>query len=251
MKDESQGEDVRVGEGGDSAPTPTTGETDTPVAESSGGKETATEAEESASAADTEVDSGAPENYSIRLSKFRQQRDAERKKVAELEAKVQELEGRSTSQEQTSGAPGLAQKEQIKKTIEEMGFVPREEVQEMLRQKDDDDALKQELSRLENVYDGEDGRPKFDKNKVVKFALDRQIGDPEAAYKILNEKALTDWQIKQALNKSEGIQTEASTGTGAEAGVSDADLKKAVLEGDTAAKNTLLKRITKKALKTS
>ena len=58
----------------------------------------------------------------------------------------------------------------------------------MLRQKDDDDALKQELTRLESTYDGSDGRPKFDKNKVIKFALDRQIGDPEAAYKILNEK---------------------------------------------------------------
>jgi len=237
MKD-SQGEDVVSAT---SEVTDTEGETDTSVTSSSE-EQTDQKLEESSSTGGTEDVGGKFVPY----ERFREKNE-QAKRVPELEAKLKELESKlgQVSPPPVGNVPQGADKEKIKEAIRDLGFVPRDEVQELLRQKDDDDALKQELTRLESRYDGSDGRPKFEKTKVVKFALDRQIGDPEAAYKILNEKALIDWQIKQALDKSKGIKTEVSTGTGAEVGVSNDDLKAAIGKGDRTALRTFLKRVSR------
>lgn len=236
MKDDSQGEDVKE------APVETqdtsTAETDTTATQSSGGKQTDQSSEEVSSTEGTEDVGGKFVPY----ERFREVNE-KAKRATELEKRIQELEGqRPSPQPQTGG-----NQEQIREAIRQMGFMPKEEVQEMLRQKDDDDALKQELTRLESKYSGEDGKPKFDRSKVVKFALDKQIGDPEAAYKILHEKALVDWQIKQAVEKSQGIETETSRGTGAGVGVSNEDLKEAIGKGDKNALRTFLKRVNRKS----
>lgn len=245
---DSQGEDVTVTTGtssGDATITVNTGgETDTSTATSSG-KETDRKSKESSGAEGTEDVGGKFVPYS-RFAEVNEKA----KRVSELEAKVRELEGNRSVTTPPSTSPLGVDKEKVKTAIKELGFVPTEEVQEMLRQKDDDDALKQELTRLEQRYDGSDGRPKFDKKKVVKFALDHQIGDPEAAYKILHEAEITDWHIQQAMNKSRGIKTEVSTGTGADVGPSNEDLKVAMSKGDSVAKSTFFKRLARQALGT-
>lgn len=228
---DSQGEDVN--EASAQTQDTSTGETDTSATQSSEGEQTDQQSQESSSTEDTEDLGGKFVPY----ERFREVNE-KAKKAAELEKRLAELESKTVA---PTGQPD--NKEAIRGAIKEMGFMPKEEVQEMLRQKDDDDALKQELTRLESKYDGSDGKPKFDKSKVVRFALDKQIGDPEAAYKILHEKALVDWQIKQAIEKSQGIETETSTGTGAGVGVSNDDLKEAIKKGDKGALRTFLKRV--------
>lgn len=62
---------------------------------------------------------------------------------------------------------------------------------------------------LEKEFDGKDGRPKFDKTDVSKFALENglQNVDPRIVYEAKFRKELVDWEIKRALkgNRSPSV----------------------------------------------
>jgi len=58
--------------------------------------------------------------------------------------------------------------------------------------------LDSERMRLEQAYGGEDGRPKYEHEKVMKHARATGIYNPEAAFENLYKAELTDWAIKNA-----------------------------------------------------
>jgi len=210
------------------------GSADEAASESSDGKQTA----------------GKPANYDRRLSKFKEQRNEARIEAEKLRTKISELEKKSSegnAQTQSAVSPQVAA---LKEQIKQLGFVDRSEIEADLKKQQEDVQVQTELIRLEGKYDGSDGTPKFNRIKVMQFALDNQIGTLESAYRLLNEKKLTDWAIKQASTKTKGVKTEASTGAGSrEAGTSDEDLTKAATKGDKAALHTFLKRRMREASK--
>lgn len=215
-------------------------ESDT-AAESSDSEETV-QASEDTSSAD---ESGETEEKTVPYSRFKEINEQKR----QAEAKVAEYESKST-ETSTESEESDPQQAVIKKTLNEMGFVSRDQLEQIRRQDKEDDALRQEMSRLSTKYDGKDGRPKFDQDAVVKFALDRQIGDLETAYEKLNQAKIIDWHVKQALDKSGGVKTEASDGSGSgEAGPTNQDLLAAYDKGDKGAIRTLLKRVARSAEK--
>lgn len=172
------------------------------------------------------------------------------KKTAELEERLRGLEdrGQTGGYDATQDPYYKAQQEQLSNQLKGMGFVTREQQEAELKRRDEDTQVQRELDNLESVYSGADGRPKFSREKVLDFALSKQIGDLESAYKMLNEKKLIDWQIKQASSKSKGFKTETSTGTGSqEAGTTEKDLKDAIGKGDKNALHAYLKRRAKVA----
>lgn len=165
------------------------------------------------------------------------------KQVEALQQKLADLEAKLTSQ-----APVNPQAEAIKEQLKAMGFAPvdeiRQELQKELSQREQDAQVKQEIDQLTTRYNGQDGRPKFEKESVIKFALDRGIGNLEYAYKLMHEKELLDWHVKQALSKTRGVQTEGSDGSGSsQVGTTNADLVEAYKSGDKAALRTYLKRL--------
>lgn len=171
----------------------------------------------------------------------------ERFKEVNDELKTIRQEIQSLRQPQTPQAPQdptVAQaKEQLKSFLKEvapeLGFVSKEELARI----EQDRQLNTTLSTLEGRYSGKDGRPKFDRKAVIDFALQRGIGDPEAAYKLMHEGELLNWHVKQALSKSGGIQTEGSDGSGSTgAGPTDAELKAAAARGDEQAAKLLIRR---------
>lgn len=132
-------------------------------------------------------------------------------------------------------------KQQFKKVADELGYVS----QDHLRQKERDQILEQTLTTLEKELDGKDGRPKFNRDAVIKHALENNIGDPMKAYKDLNESGLINWHVEQALKgKGVSLQTETSNGSGSQAanGASMDDLKARAAKGDQEAIDTLLAR---------
>lgn len=210
-------------------------ESDT-AAESSVSDETAQDSEDTGSASESEES----EDQSVPYSRFREVNQ----RMKEAENKLKELE--SNQQQRSENTDPQA--EVIRQQLKEMGFVSKDEVEETLKRQREDDALRQELDRLEGKLDGKDGRPKFDRDKVVKYALDKQIGDLETAYEKLNQKAIIDWHVKNALDKSKGVKAEASDGSGSgEAGPSNTDLLEAYRSGDSKSLRTLLKRIVRNA----
>lgn len=136
--------------------------------------------------------------------------------------------------------------EEAKRQIKELGFVTKEEQEQIAQQAKADAQLEQELTRLESKYTGENGLPKFTRQEVIDYALKNGIADPEAAFKLLKEKDILNYQIQQALTKSKGVKSEVSDGSGStQSGTTDEDLKQAIRQGDKTALRTYLKRISK------
>jgi hypothetical protein len=244
--------DVDTTSTGDSAYS-TTGDEDVKTTEDSA-EETATTASGSDETSEDEksegkLADGTSEDKPVPYSQFREANEAKtvaERKAAELQRKLDELQrdkaGAQQSMQNLSPAQ-QAQVEAVKEQLKALGFVTHDEQQQTLRQQTEDLELKQEIADLSKKYDGSDGRPKFDKDAVLDYALQKKIGDLDSAYKLMNEKKLIDWQIRQVAGKTKGIKTEASTGTGkTTAGTTDQDLKVAAAKGDKDALHTFLKR---------
>lgn len=164
----------------------------------------------------------------------------------QYEAKLQELEGRLAKMDQKPQAVD-PQEQQVKTLLNQYGYLSRDEFQAELDKREqrlrEDSHVEQTLTRLEQKYDGKNGLPKFDRQKVVNFALERRLADPEVAYKTLFEKEYLNWHIQQATSKSKGVKTESSDGSGARsAGPENQDLIDQALKGDDKAFDTMIRR---------
>lgn len=178
-------------------------------------------------------------SQSVPYERFKEVNDQYKQAQARLDAIEKKMSESATPPDPQT----LQVKQQLEQMLGEMGYVKKDQVEADLARREQDNALKQELSRLEKSYDGKDGRPKFDRQKVVDFALQNGFGNPEAAYKAMHEKELIDWHVRQASDAARGVKTEASDGSGSSQTSND-DLKAAVAKGDSNAKDLLLKRVT-------
>lgn len=199
------------------------------------------------SSAETASDTTSTEP-SIPFSRFQEVNEQSKEYKEQVEKLQAELEQARTSSSATTTEakatdPNL---EEARRQIEAMGFVPKEQLEQTLRQKEEDAKLEQELTRLEGVYDGKDGKPKFNRKDVIDFAVEKGIGDPEVAFKAMKEKEILDYQVKQAIAGSKGVKAEQSDGSGStQSGTTDGDLKDAIADGDKSALRTYLKRVAK------
>lgn len=180
-----------------------------------------------------------------RFAEVNESARATKAEIAELRQQIAKMENNTVKENLPQEDPSIAAaKEQLKGLIKEiapeLGYVSKDE----LRQQEQDKTLQTTLSNLETKYNGSDGRPKFDRKEVVKFAIDNGVSDAEAAYKLKHEAELDNWKIEQALTKSRGVATEGSNGSGSsESGTSNDDLKAAAMKGDKKAHLTYLQRI--------
>jgi len=129
-------------------------------------------------------------------------------------------------------------KNQLKGYLSELGYVSKEELERI-------DAEKQVMAQVESLkskYNGQDGRPKYDHQKVLEYASKNLIGNLESAYTLMNQAELTNWAISKAISNTKGVKTEVSDGSGARVGTSNDDLMKAAQSGDQDALTTLIKR---------
>jgi hypothetical protein len=134
-------------------------------------------------------------------------------------------------------------KEQVKRELDgllkELGYVSKQELED----KEYDKQLEHHIETLERKYNGQDGRPKFDRSKVIEYASQKVIGDLEVAYEQMYKAELMDVAIKQALGKTKPMMGEESDGSGSsQVGTTQDDLKKAAFSGDRDALRTLIKR---------
>jgi len=89
-----------------------------------------------------------------------------------------------------------------------------EHAKEVFQQLRQDERFKERLDYLEKTYDGLDGRPKFDKKKVLEYAVEKGMGgDPEDLYELMNKKELKDWEVKKILGqKKKPVFSEKTSG---------------------------------------
>lgn len=71
------------------------------------------------------------------------------------------------------------------------------------------------LDRLEGEISGEDGRPKFVKEDILRFMQETGVNNPEQAYKLKHEKEIDAWRSKQIMDaKREGVYSESASSAG-------------------------------------
>lgn len=170
-------------------------------------------------------------------------------KAKSYEAKVKEYEEKLAQLEQKQQTPSNPEEDAIKanlkRVLNDMGFVSREELEIERKREEQDRAIASERKSLEAEWNGQDGKPKYDHEAVVDFALENRIGSLTAAFKLMNEETLTNYKIQKAIRESRGVTSERSDGSGAASvGVSDDDLSNRIKSGDPDAVKLKLKRIT-------
>lgn len=184
---------------------------------------------------------GGDEGKTVPYDRFKEVNE----KYRQTEEKIKELESRlnQNSQPPTPKAPTDPNEAKVKEVLKNYGFVSQEDVQAEINRLREDQVLEQKLSQLEKSYSGTDGRPKFDRQKIVEYAINNGIPDPELAYKALHEQELLNWHIEQASTKQAGVKTESSDGSGSKtAGSSNDELMQKAMSGDDSAMDTLLAR---------
>lgn len=166
-------------------------------------------------------------------------------KNKELEKQIEELRAEMLATKQPAQPePQLdpdqqRQEQEIREQLKKMGFISKDEIEQI----EADRQLQNTLSNLESKYNGQDGRPKFNRREVLEYASKHQIGSVEGAYKLMHQDALIDYAIKQAQGKVKPVKSETSDGSGsAEAGTTRQDLVKAAQKGDKSSIRDLIKR---------
>lgn len=106
--------------------------------------------------------------------------------LAQLERSFQEKQA-------VAPEPNLADPETVE-YLRKLGFVHREEQ----AQKEEDSILENNLQKLTESYDGRDGKPRFDRERVLEFCIQNGIANPEYGYKLMNYDALKEFDLRQA-----------------------------------------------------
>lgn len=210
--------------------------------------DTSSEVEQTAVDSEQETQEETVQSASVPYERFKEVNDTLKAMRDELAEMKTGLASSQTSQSQVQEPIDPAQRaqeelieKQFKQVADKLGYVS----QDKLLQKERDQILEQTFTKLESQLNGSDGRPKFERQAVIDYALKNRISDPEVAYKLMNEAQLDNWKIEQAI-KGKGItlKTETSNGSGSQSaqGASMDVLKAKAAAGDQEAIDTLIAR---------
>jgi len=136
-----------------------------------------------------------------------------KEKVAEVNQLKAELEALRNQAPQQSEPQYMneeqAQLQQAKKTLDELGYVSKDAVNEIVRNALAEDRVYRELDtkvqQLSKEWDGTNGKPKFVTEEVIEYGNNVGVYDPEAAFKLMHEKELAEYWSKRAKS---GLKTE-------------------------------------------
>lgn len=127
----------------------------------------------------------------------------ERNELRQLKAQI-EAERLEKEQQANLSPEQQLQEEQAKKAreaLKKLGVITQEDLEQIQKQEAAKNMFVSEMNRLESTYDGKDGMPKFEPQKVAEF-MDSQmqkgnhISDPETAYRLMHFDAIVDAKAK-------------------------------------------------------
>jgi hypothetical protein len=137
------------------------------------------------------------------------------KKSAEMEARAEEAAKAAVDKSSLLEGVDPNVKELIQQISLE-GFKAYMSAEQEKAAKEQKDAeWQRRFDEAEKKHDGSDGFPKFEKDAVLKFMIDKEIYDPEEAYHAFNREKREDILIKKAL-QDKGVAS-ATESTGGEA----------------------------------
>lgn len=142
------------------------------------------------------------------------------KKVAELEAQIQ-----TSIAEKAQHGEKLSPEEEarlVKEQAKKYGLVTQDDFDQFYQERRESERNQELAERLvketESFLDhqAQDGKPKASVKDVISYMDENGIGSYESAYKLMYEKELDDWKIKQlSANKPSGLYTQTQSTAGA------------------------------------
>lgn len=148
--------------------------------------------------------------FTKRSQKLSEYQKAEAERETRAEAKATEAVEKSNLLDDVDPnvkeAIGQIAKEQLK------AYIKEQEIEHAREEKDRE--WNSRLDTAERTHDGKDGLPRFSRDVVLKFMMDRDIYDPEIAYSELHKAVIADKMIKEAIKgKGSDTETERTGGT--------------------------------------
>lgn len=174
----------------------------------------------------------AEEKYNTKLSGVWPEYTKKSQQLKDLQNEIEELK-KSTTQTQpntntqnNTGQLSELEKQQAVQALKELGVLTKDEIESMgVVTKDkfadyyhSQSQVQQTINRMGELakeYDGKDGRPAFQLDKMAEFMNQQGIADPEIAYKIKYESELDSWREKKLNDgKKAGLVTETKSTPG-------------------------------------
>jgi chromosome segregation ATPase len=196
--------------------------------------------DEAAESTEEQTQATEEEQKHVPYERFKEINDRYRKTEEELQKFRQELQELKTPKKEVD-----PQVQAVKDQLRQLGFMSREDFEAEQTRQREDAAVQAEIGKLESEWNGKDGKPKFERQEVVQFAIDHGINDLEAAFLKLRKAEVLNYHIAQASTKTRGVKSEASDGSGGTQGTSKDDLKNAAITGDKTALKSYLKTFLK------
>ena len=113
-------------------------------------------------------------------------------------------------QEKQAVAPEIKPKDpETFSYMSELGFIDESKlnkaIQDTIQKIAEEKKIEEEDRTMENIlqnlvvtFDGRDGKPKFNRDKVLEFCIQNGIANPEYGYKLMNYDALKEFDLRQA-----------------------------------------------------
>jgi len=144
-------------------------------------------------------------NTALKEARAESKGKVDQSRVEELEAKLAEREGFITRL-QTAFEPEKAAEEQAPK------YLTAEEAENMFKERLDEEKnntfkekqaekIKGEITELEKAWDGANGKPKYEDDKVLKWQQENSklYLSPVEAFSEMAKSDIIDWEVKQRL----------------------------------------------------
>lgn len=149
-------------------------------------------------------------NLNAALKQERDEKKQDKQKIADLEKKLEELNGNLSVIDKIRGAfepPKEPENQQPPR------YLTHEEAEALWRQKEEAKeqellkekqimAIKAEIEELEKVWDGKDGKPQYNDQEVLDWQQknNKLYLSPTEAFNLMRKNEILDWEVKQRLN---------------------------------------------------
>ena len=172
-----------------------------------------------------EIGREAEERYNTKLDRVWPEYSRINNENKELQEKIKSYENTQPNQTQLPESEEQAIREAkeaarklgllTKEDIEQYGIVTGDSFRTAYQRERAAERLLDTATGLEKTYNGQDGRPAFKAEDMLRYMLDNNIQDPELAYKIRYEKEIDSWKEQQlAKGKKPGLITERTSNMG-------------------------------------
>lgn len=136
-----------------------------------------------------------------RIARLTAEKNEERRKREDAERKLAERE-RVPMPSIDSNTQLTPQEVEARNLLKDkLHFADRDTIREEVAALENRLTMNSKHNRLEDMYSGEDGKPKYDRREVEDFMRARgDVFDPEVAYRELYREELLDFEIKKAMS---------------------------------------------------